>query len=205
MKRLSVLISCCFLLVSGVALAQKAKTYSSPKLKDVQAVIKQAKVVQSQQVGDSLSSPEIKTIGRDTFYGPAGPFKKAYTYVTVSEGGFALWIAGNQEGEWKLWSPAARADGMITVEAMFFDDVQGDGFVEVFVLHSWMKGSMDGAWTNYEVEALEWDQKTNTFVNRSEWFEGNIPMSAKDHTHGFTTAKEVRKYLKSKKFKKKLK
>mgnify|MGYP000070664532 CR=1 FL=1 len=175
------------------ASAQSKATYKKVEGSEIKRVAKGIDVRQSPKaVGDSLGSPAISGVVH-AFRGPAGPFKKGYVHANVSERGFSFWVFGNVEGEWQAWSPVA-VEGA-DVEAVFFDDVQGDGLVEVFVLYSVTRGGIHGASTHYTAEALEWNPKNSRFERRPGWLKELNASSSDKNTTGPTTAKAVREHI----------
>jgi len=190
----SMLVVASSLLFVTTAYAQKKATYTKVKPTEIKRIAKKAEVRDVvEDVGDSLGSPTAGGIVH-AFRGPVGPFKKGYVHVSAVGNGFSFWVLGNVEGSWQAWS--AVADEMADIEAVFFEDIQGDGLVEVFVLHSTTRGGIHGAWTHYTVEGLEWNPKTSRFERRPEWFEElNARTDSKAHTTGPATAKAVREHL----------
>ena len=135
--------------------------------------------------GDSLTQPAPVRVAHQPFRGAIGPFNRAIFYTNRHESEIVVWVAANVEGQWNAWSPVVLEDAD-TVHAVFFDDVNGDGHAEAFVIHSTMHGNIHGARDIYSVAAIEWDTLTRRFEAR-DWF---------GEASGIETVAQARAYLK---------
>lgn len=167
--------------------------YEKTSLSSISEVLKVAKIMQLAGTDDSSSHLPDESSHTTVYKGPAGPFKNAYTLISRHQQDTNLWVISNVEGEWHAWG-VLHMEGE-KEEAIFFDDVQDDGFVEIFFLSSHVRGNIHGAWTIYTTAALEWQQKTNTFISRPEWLATQEEIDEDSHTVGLTSAAKVRAYL----------